>query len=748
MLLQQQKVSNSHFSYLALLLLIAILGYWQIAFLKYLVTHDMINCWIPWRFYISESLQNHVFPFWNPYQQLGYPIHADLQGPTWYLESLLLGSTIGQSNIVVQLLFVFYVFLAGMGMYFLSLCFHENKLAAFITGVCYMLGGFFVAHVQHFYAVIGAAWLPFIILNYYRMHEERSYKRAIYTSLFLFFNLTGGNHTFTFILSYLMLAISGYFIIRSIREKKKEIIFHLLKLNALFVVLTAALSTVLFVVFFQVRPYIGRLNGLGYKEASANPLSPQSLMSLFVPFSTVNGIDFYNTDPSMCNIYIGVLMLPFIVLALAGSKTTLEKILMLFAGVCLLASFGSYTPVHKILFTFFPFIDLFRFPSYFTLFTVLILLITGGKQLAATFTSFEANKNKLLRIIIFSGGFFVILFVIALIKNGRASFFFLNHYQTIFDYIRKASLYQNIILQASIQLVLLAGLFFVIIKVPSVYRNKIIALFFILDMIISVQLNIAYVGFSPASPKELRDYIKTLPKGFPVPDMNNISENTEELGQKHGLYRHTSVFHKRISADVFNSFCFNNQVMLMDSLPVLYDSMLHNPIIYFSNDVHSKAELWAKSIDITHKTIVLNQEDHRDVIATLSGKENNAGRINITSFQPDHIIISANSSANSLLTLLQSKYTGWKVYVDGVEKKILLSNFLTMSVLFPEGDHTVEFVYENTPVIIGGIISYSVFSILMIILSVIWIRENKNYLMVALIWLILLGGAACYFFNF
>src|ERR1043165_4677978 len=123
-MLTQQRLKDSHFPYIVLLLVLAVAGYWQLAFLKYSVTHDMINCWIPWRFYISESLQNHVFPFWDPYQQLGYPIHADLQGPTWYLESLLLGSTIGMSNYVVQLLFVFYTFLAGVGMYFLSLCFH------------------------------------------------------------------------------------------------------------------------------------------------------------------------------------------------------------------------------------------------------------------------------------------------------------------------------------------------------------------------------------------------------------------------------------------------------------------------------------------------------------------------------------------------------------------------------------------------------------------------------------------------
>ncbi len=745
MLLQQQKAKENHFIYITLLLIIAIVGYWQISFLKYSVTHDMINCWIPWRHYISESLQNHVFPFWNPYQQLGYPIHADLQGPSWYLESLILGSTIGQSNYVVQLLFVFYAFMAGVGMYFLSLCFHENKNAAFITGVCYMLSGFFVAHVQHFYAVIGAAWLPFIILNYYKMFTERSYKRAIYAALFLFFNLTGGNHTFTFILVYLFLAIGGYFLIVAIKEKKKEIVFQLLKLNALFVFLTAGLSTVVLVVFFQVKPYIDRLSGMDYKSASVNPLSPQSLLSLVVPLSTVNSIDFYNTDPSMCNAYIGIIILPFILLALIRSKAGIEKVLLGFAFVCLLASFGSYTPVHKFLFSFFPFMNLFRFPSYFSLFTLLILLLLGGKQLAFTLSSFVISKDKLVKIIGVLIALMGILIVIAFIKNNSAALFFFNHHVTFFDFIREANLYQNIILQGILQFFLLIALLITIIKASEKYRLKIITVFVVLDMIMAAQMNLAYLSYSSASPKDLHDYVATLPKGFPMPTMNNISENTEEIGQKHGLYRNTSVFHKRISADVFNSFCFKNQAMMLDSLRPLYDSMLKNPLVYFSSSVFPEKELKNKKINITPETIVLSDEDYTKVESKIKPSVFEMPDLFIVSYQPDKIVVGGSSQGPQMLTLLQNKYVGWKAYIDGKETEIFLSNYLTMSVVCPKGNHKVEFVYKNKPVILGGIISYSFFFLILIVLSVIWIKENKRYLLVGLIWLVLLGSLGHYF---
>ena len=735
----------SHFTYLFLLLVVSVFAYWQISFLKYSVTHDMINCWIPWRYYISECFQNHEFPFWNPYQQLGYPIHADLQGPTWYLESLLLSITTGQSNYTVQLLFVFYTFLAGTGMYFLSLCFHNNRSVAFLTGVCYMLSGFFVAHVQHFYAIIGAAWLPFIILNYYKMHVDRDYKRAIYASLFMFFNLTGGNHTFTFILSYLFIFISGYFIITAIKEKKHAEVFQLFKLNALFVFITAILSTVVLVAFWQVHPYIERLSGLSYQDASFAPFSPQSLLSFLIPYATVNNAEYFNTDPSMCNAYIGLLMLPFIILALISKKSVLERTLLAFAFVCLFASFGAYTPVHKILFKFFPFINLFRFPSYFSLFTIMIFLLLGGKQFALIVATFELNRKKLLQIVI---GFILlisIIVIVAFVKNGNHLFYFLQSYHTIFDFIKSGDIYQNIILQGTIQLFLFV-LFAIILFKSSVNLAKVLYVLMVIDMMIATQLNIAYVGFSQTSPKELHDYVKTLPKGFPIPSGNNISENTEEMGQKHGLYRNTSGFHKRISADVFNSFCFKNMGKLVDSFPQLFDSMLHNPLVYFSDQVCSAADFEKKQIALTHKTIVLNEMDYRQISPQLNSSLNDTPICNITGFKPDKITIAASTSKGQVLTLLQSQYTGWQVFIDNRRSQILVSNYLTMSVFVPNGKHVVEFIYKNPAIVIGGIVSYSAFFILLILISVIWIREKKHYFALALIWFVLLGSLTYYFF--
>lgn len=742
------KLSHSHFIYLFLLLLLSVFAYWQLSFLKYSVTHDMINCWIPWRYYISECFQNHIFPFWNPYQQLGYPIHADLQGPSWYLESILLSITTGQTNYTLHFLFVFYVFIAGMGMYFLSLCFHNNKMVAFLIGASYMLGGFFVGHVQHFYAIIGAAWLPYIILNYYKMFVEKSYLRALYAAIFVFFNLTGGNHTFTIILIYLFITIFGYFIFSAIREKNKKDIIQFLKLNLLFGFVTLVFASVVLVAFYQTTPYIARLSGMIYKHAAVCPLSPQSLLSLLLPFSTINSVDFFNTDQSMCNVYVGIITLVFILLAFINKKQPFEKVLFAFAIICLVASFGAYTPVHKFLFHYFPLINRFRFPSYFSLFSTLIFLLLGGKQLALMLSEKEINLKKLLRIAIIIALALLALVIIAFVKNQSQPFFFFNKFNTIFDFLKSASLYQNIIFQGTIQLLLL-GLFIATLT-TSLKKHwiNITSILIVLDLFIALQLNIAYVGFSPNSPKELHDYILTLPKNFPIPPNNNIIENTEEIGQKHGLYRNTSIFHKRISAGVFNSYAFKNYAMLVDSFPHLFIVMQNNPLLYFSDHIYSNSEISKlDSVTTTNKTIILSDHDYKTIAPQIekNNPEPLKGNITIISFNPNEIKIKASASQNQLLTILQSYYGGWQVYIDNQPAKISVSNYLTMSVLFPKGEHEVRFLYKNSAIIKAAIISYVSFFAVLILLSYVWIKKNKNYWAPAVIWVILIGSTLYYF---
>jgi hypothetical protein len=124
-----------------LYLILSVVAYAGIAFLQYSLKWDMLDCYLPWRFFVGESIQNGVFPLWNPYQHLGYPIHADLRS-VFYPEAFIIGLFGGYSVYTLHFLFVAYISLASLGMYLLAGHFTRNIYARFMAGMVYLLSGF------------------------------------------------------------------------------------------------------------------------------------------------------------------------------------------------------------------------------------------------------------------------------------------------------------------------------------------------------------------------------------------------------------------------------------------------------------------------------------------------------------------------------------------------------------------------------------------------------------------------------
>ena len=68
------KVNRQTIYPVVILLLFAIIAYWQASFMIWTFKWDMLDVVLPWRYHVGECLQNGNFPFWNPYQGLGQPL--------------------------------------------------------------------------------------------------------------------------------------------------------------------------------------------------------------------------------------------------------------------------------------------------------------------------------------------------------------------------------------------------------------------------------------------------------------------------------------------------------------------------------------------------------------------------------------------------------------------------------------------------------------------------------------------------
>jgi hypothetical protein len=86
-------------------------------------------------------------------------------------------------------------------------------------------------------------------------------------------------------------------------------------------------------------------------------------------------------------------------------------------------------------------------------------------------------------------------------------------------------------------------------------------------------------------------------------------------------------------------------------------------------------------------------------------EEQSGGDAWIMSYEPEKIVIGAESELNSLLMLTDANYPGWKATIDGVSTSIYEADILFRGVFVPAGEHIVEFTFEPGSFSTGWMIS-------------------------------------------
>lgn len=256
------------------------------------------------------------------------------------------------------------------------------------------------------------------------------------------------------------------------------------------------------------------------------------------------------------------------------------------------------------------------------------------------------------------------------------------------------------------------------------YFKMLLPLLFIADVIVSVNLNSYYTLLGNVKPQKINRYMQSQPKGFPIPEKIEISQNTEQKLSHAPLWRNMGILTKNVSFEGFSSFLLDSYNTLADSFPSLKEQVLNNPLIYLSGDLRSNSTFRTDTGKAsTHKTIVINDPLFAKLENIHFKKSDCNTRIDILSFTPHHILAKYESDSTSIITLLQTDYKGWHTKIDNKHADHFTSNYNYISILAPAGKHIIEFEYKNNLVIVLFLLSYA--TLIMLITIVIYQQVNK-----------------------
>jgi hypothetical protein len=631
----------------------------------------MLDCYFPWRFFVGESIQNKVFPLWNPYQHLGYPIYADMRS-VFYPEAFIVGLLGGYNMQILHFLFVFYITAAGTGLYKLASFFVRGEVVKITVASAYVMCGFFVGHGQEMFGIIAATWIPWVLYYFLRFQKHLSWADLWKLSFFLFLQLTGGYQALSFILLYLLITLFTVGFVGNYRDNEGHPLLKIIARNAALSGVILLTLSVLIVTYLQVAPNVERLTGLSLTDAYTGLLTPQALLSILAPFSVAGDAKFLGTNISMANVYVGILILGFAIVGLFQKKHWTAWVIAIFGIVCLLASLGPHTPLRELMYDYVPGMNLFRMSSFFSYFSQLAFLILAALAIQKLL---ENPVDSITRV---RNGFGLVLLALVIIslsscidRPGEVIKVF-GHLDQLSEFTYHQRLVSHSILQVGIVLVFL-GLLFCIRKKKTALSLMILA-FVLTEMFIAVKLNFEATIADQFSPKTIQERLDNEPDGFPIPPLSiPLSDNVEAKPRLSPLFHNTNLYSKNISWDGFNSFRLDRFEVFKRDSQQSYLKGLEKPFLFSSSP---KTE------------------------------------IDVRSFEPDRTACDVHIEENCVLVLQQTYFPGWKVFVDGEHQNHLLFNGIYPSVKLVPGNRSVVFKYENKPILLGFGISYLMFAII------------------------------------
>jgi hypothetical protein len=136
-------------------------------------------------------------------------------------------------------------------------------------------------------------------------------------------------------------------------------------------------------------------------------------------------------------------------------------------------------------------------------------------------------------------------------------------------------------------------------------------------------------------------------------------------------------------------------------------------------------EIKSSKVKDLQERILLLESDN--ITKIRPGKRNaNCGEalVSLNKFEPDKILVDAQSNCEGFLVMTQNYHRGWRAFVNGIEQPILPAYYAFQAIALQPGHSVVEFRFSD-PLVTYGLL-LALFSILVCPIALFWARDTNG----------------------
>jgi hypothetical protein len=717
------------------------------------------------RSFAAHVLNNlHQFPLWYPNVFGGLPYVDAVAGDLFYPTSLVLRLFMPAHQMTAWNYFI-HVCLAGWGTYLFLRSLRFSGTASFLSGLAYMFTGAMVSliYAGHDGKIIVSSLLPWLLLFIYRSIESEAWRKwllwSLCSALVIGLSLLSPHVQMTY---YLL--ISGFFfaVARLYSRYKNGLPFRKvlssgLIRGAIILIFGFSLYAVQAIPLNHYLKFSPRGQDKGYQFATSYSMPPEEIINIVWP--EFSGMIDKNSEQGPTHWYWGrrdlklhtefLGVIPFL-LALLGLLYSRRKKLKIFflglGGFALIVAFGGFTPLYYLVYYLIPGMAKFRSPAMiFNIFSFSVIVLSAmGIQALMNGEYKEKIKKGLL---MFLGIVLLFGIMFSAAKDGMTSLLSAFAakgwgaqalWQSFPEMVRGFWIAYAFLAAGAILTVLLARK-----RLPFKWWSIAIALLIFLELW-RVDAKFIKIVAGPEEYFAKDEVVRTLEKDagihrtwpLQVHQQGNYLSlfGVQTVGGEHPnpLKRYgefVGTDPKRLLPDFHNLFqaptflnILNVKYLLMQQPVnhpsfVLADSCYNGRVKIFKNQtVLPRAWMVGRYENIAQSNGILERMKQPDFdpsksvileedLADFIPSENVAGQVVIDSYQPNQVMMTAESDKPGILVFSDNHYPAWQAFVDGVPVRVLRANYTFRAVPIPEGRHRVEFKYHSKYFILGLTIS-------------------------------------------